>query len=75
MKDIDCKPEHEEVLCHRLLDLFATAMLVQKIATKGANSEYLSHMSKTPSVLMYIELQIVRVLSCFVFVYSMNCAY
>jgi hypothetical protein len=24
---------------------------------------------------MYIELQIVRVLSCFVFVYSMNCAY
>jgi hypothetical protein len=50
-------------------------MLVQTIATKGANSIYLSHMKKTPSVLMYIELKIERVLSYFIFVYSMNCPY
>jgi hypothetical protein len=69
--------EHEEVLSHILLDFFCTAMLVQKIATKGANSLYHSHMKKTPSVRMYeyIELKIVTVLSYFIFVYSMNCAY
>jgi hypothetical protein len=44
--------EHEEVLSHSLLDLFSTVMLVQKIATKGANSIYPSHIKKTPSVLM-----------------------
>jgi hypothetical protein len=49
-------------------------MLVQKIATKGANSLYPSHMKKTLSVLIYIELKIVTALSCFIFVYSMNCA-
>jgi hypothetical protein len=38
--------EHEEVLSHSLLDLFSTAMLVQTIATKGANSVYPSHMKK-----------------------------
>jgi hypothetical protein len=48
---------------------------VQKIATKGINSIYPSHMKKTPSVLMYIKLKIVTVLSYFIFVYSMNCAY
>jgi hypothetical protein len=32
-------------------------------------------MKKTPSVLMYIELKIVTLLSYFIFVYSMNCAY
>jgi hypothetical protein len=46
-----------------------------KVATKGANSVYTSHINKTPSVLMYIELKIVRLLSYFMFVYSMNCAY
>jgi hypothetical protein len=66
--------EHE-VLSHSLLDFFSTAMLVQKIITKGANSLYQSHMKKTPSVLMYIELKIVTLLSYFIFVYSMNCAY
>jgi hypothetical protein len=66
--------EHEEVFSHSLLDFFSTAMLVQKIATKGANSVYPSHMKKTPSVLMYIELTVVTVLSYFIFVYSMNCA-
>jgi hypothetical protein len=50
-------------------------MLVQKIATKDANSVDPSHMKKTPSVLMYIELKIVIVFSYFIFVYSMNCAY
>jgi hypothetical protein len=67
--------EHEEVLSHSLLDFFSTAILVQKIATKGANSIYPSHMKKTPSVLMYIELKIVTVLSYFIFIYSMDCAY
>jgi hypothetical protein len=38
--------EHEEVLSHSLLDFFSTAMLVKKIATKGANSVYPSHMRK-----------------------------
>jgi hypothetical protein len=66
--------EHE-VLSHRILGFLSTAILVQKIATKGANSVYLSHMKKTPSVLTYIESKIVRVLSYFIFVYSMNCAY
>jgi hypothetical protein len=50
-------------------------MLVQKIATKGANSIYPSHMKETPSVLLYVELKIVTVLSYFIFVYSMNYAY
>jgi hypothetical protein len=36
--------EHEEVLSHSLLDSFSAAMLVQKIATKGADSIYPSHM-------------------------------
>jgi hypothetical protein len=67
--------EHEEVLPHSLLDFFSTAMFVQKIATKGANSVYNSHMKVTPSVLMYIEINVVRVLSYFIFVYSMDCAY
>jgi hypothetical protein len=67
--------EHEEVLSHSLLDFFSTAMSVQKIATKGANSVYPSHMKKTLSVLMYIELKIVKILSYFIFVYNMNCAY
>jgi hypothetical protein len=67
--------QHEEVLSHNLLDFFSTAMLVQKSATKGTNSVYPSHMKKTPSVLMYIELKIVTVLSYFISVYSMNCAY
>jgi hypothetical protein len=67
--------EHEEVLSHSLLDFFSTAMLVQKVATKGANSVYPSHTKETPSVLMYSELKIVTVLSYFIFVYSMNCAY
>jgi hypothetical protein len=51
--------EHEEVLIHSLLDFIFIAMLVQKFATKGANPIYPSHMKKTPSVLMYIELKIV----------------
>jgi hypothetical protein len=63
------------VLSHRLLDFFSTAMSVQKIATKGSNSVYPSHMKKTYSVMMYIELKIVTVLSYFIFVYSMNSAY
>jgi hypothetical protein len=67
--------EHEEVLSHSLLDFFSTAMLVQKFATKVANSLHPSHMKKTSSVLMYVELKIVRVLSYFIFVYSMNCSY
>jgi hypothetical protein len=67
--------EHEKVLSHSLLDFFSTAMSVQKIATKSANSVYLSHMKEKPSVLIYIELKIVRVLSYFILVYSMNCAY
>jgi hypothetical protein len=50
-------------------------MLVQKIAIKGDNSIYPSHMKKTPSVLTYIELKIVTVLSYFIYVYSMNCAH
>jgi hypothetical protein len=54
--------EHEEVLSHSLLDFFSNAMLVQQIATKGANSIYSSHMKKTPSVRMYTELKIVGVL-------------
>jgi hypothetical protein len=48
--------ERGEVFSHSLLDFYSTAMLVQKIATKGANSIYPSHMKKTASVLMYIEL-------------------
>jgi hypothetical protein len=67
--------DHEEVLSHSLLDFFSTAMIVQKIATNGANSVYPSDMKKTPSVLMYNELEIVRVLSYFIFVCSTNCAY
>jgi hypothetical protein len=67
--------EHQEVMSHSLLDFFSTAMLVQKIATKGANSVYPSHIKKTPTVLMYVELKLVRVLSYFIFVYSTNCAY
>jgi hypothetical protein len=67
--------EHEEVLSHSLLDLLYTAMLVQKIDTKGTNSVYPSHMKKTPSILMYTELKIVTVLSYFIFVYRMNSAY
>jgi hypothetical protein len=67
--------EHEEVLSHRLPDFFSTAMLAQKIATKGTNSVYPSHMKKTTSVPMYSESKIVTVLSYFTFVYSMNCAY
>jgi hypothetical protein len=51
--------EHEEVLSRSLLDFFFTAMLVKKCATKGANPIYPSHMKKTPSVLMYIELKLV----------------
>jgi hypothetical protein len=39
--------EHEEVLSHSLLDFFSTAMLMQKIATKGANSVYPSHEEST----------------------------
>jgi hypothetical protein len=62
-------------MSHSLLDFFSTAMLVQKIVTKGTNSIYPSHMKKTPSVPMYIELKIVTVLSYFIFVYSINCAY
>jgi hypothetical protein len=50
-------------------------MLVEKIATKGANSVYPSHLKKTHSVLMYIESKTVTVLSYFIFVYSMNLAY
>jgi hypothetical protein len=50
-------------------------MLMQTFATKGANSLYPSHMKKTPSVLVYMELKIVTVLSYFIFVYSMNCAH
>jgi hypothetical protein len=53
--------KHEEVLSHRLIYFFSTAMLVQKIAIKGTNSIYPSHMKKTPSVLMYIEFKIVTV--------------
>jgi hypothetical protein len=67
---IDCKPS-----AWSLLDLFSTAMLVQKIITKGANSVHPSHAKKTPSVLMYIELKIVIVVRYFIFGYSMNCAY
>jgi hypothetical protein len=67
--------EHEEVLSHSLLDFFSTVMLVQTITTNDAKSVYPSHMKITPSVLMYIELKIVTVLSYFIFVYSMNCAY
>jgi hypothetical protein len=55
--------EHEEVLSHSLLDLFSTAMLVQTIANNGANSTHSSHMTKTPSVLKYIQLKIVTLLS------------
>jgi hypothetical protein len=36
---------------------YFTPMLVQKIATKGANFLYPSHMKKTHSVLMYVELK------------------
>jgi hypothetical protein len=39
--------EHEEVLSKSLLDFFSTAMLVQKISSKGANYVYPSHMKKT----------------------------
>jgi p-aminobenzoyl-glutamate transporter AbgT len=69
--------EHEKVLSHNFLDFFSTARLGQKFATKGANSVHPSHMKKIPSVLMYtyIELNIVTVLSYFISVYSMNCAY
>jgi hypothetical protein len=67
--------EHEEVLSRSLVDLFSTAMLVRKIATNGANSLYPSHIKKTTSVMMYIELKIVIVLSYFIFVYGMNCGY
>jgi hypothetical protein len=66
---------HEEVLSHSLLDFFSTAMLLQKIANKGANSVSPSRMKNTTSVLMYIEFKIVTVLSYFVYVYSMNFAY
>jgi hypothetical protein len=65
--------EHEDLLNHILLYFFSTAMLVQKIATKGANSVHLSHMTKTPSVLMYTELYIVTVVKYVICVYSMNC--
>jgi hypothetical protein len=67
--------EHEKELSHSLLDFFSTAMLVPKIATNGANSVYLSHTEKTLSILMYIEWNIATVLSYFIFVYGMNCAY
>jgi hypothetical protein len=67
--------EHEEVLSHSLLDFFSTAMLVQKIATKVADSVYPSNVKKTPSVLIYTELKILTVLSYVISVYSMNCAY
>jgi hypothetical protein len=67
--------EHEEVLNHRLLNFFYIAKLVQKISTKSANSLYPSYMKKTPSVVMYIVLKIVTLLSYFIFVYGMNCAW
>jgi hypothetical protein len=67
--------EHEVVLSHCLLGFFSTAMLVQKFATKGVNPIYPSHIKKTPSVLMYIELKIVTVMRYFIFVYSTNCTY
>jgi hypothetical protein len=38
--------EHEEVLSHSLLDVFFTSILVQKIATKGANFVSPSYMKK-----------------------------
>jgi hypothetical protein len=66
--------EHEAVECQLSRFLFYCHVGV-KIATKGANSIYSSHIKKTPSVLMYMELKIVTVLSYFIFVYSMNCAY
>jgi hypothetical protein len=72
---IDCKPWADEVLSNSLLDFLPTAMLVQTIATKGANSTYPSHVKKQISVLMYIELKIVKILRYFISVYSMNCAY
>jgi hypothetical protein len=50
-------------------------MLVKKIATKGATFVYPSHMKNISSVLMYIELKIVRLLNYFIFVYNVNCAY
>jgi hypothetical protein len=50
-------------------------MFVQKVATKSAKSVCPSHKKKTPSVLMYIELKTVTVLSYFIIVYSMNCVY
>jgi hypothetical protein len=39
--------EHEAVLSHSLLGFFSTAMLVQKIANKGANPVYPSHEENT----------------------------
>jgi hypothetical protein len=47
-------------------------MLVQNIATMGANFVYPSHMKEAPSVLMYkyIELKIVTVLNRYIFIYS-----
>jgi hypothetical protein len=67
--------EQEEVSRHSFLDFLSTGMLVQKIATKGATSVYLSHMKKTPSVLMYIELKLATVFSHFISVYSIDCVY
>jgi hypothetical protein len=39
-KALSASLEQEEVMSHSLLDLLSTTMLVQKIATKGANSVY-----------------------------------
>jgi hypothetical protein len=43
---LNARLEHEEVLSRSFPDLFPTAMLVQKISTKGANSIYPSHMKE-----------------------------
>jgi hypothetical protein len=67
--------EHEKVPSDSLLDFLAIAMLVQKIATKGANSVYLSHKNKTPSVPMYTKLKIVTVLSYFIHLYTVRTAH
>jgi hypothetical protein len=64
--------EHEKAPSHSLLDFLSTAMLVQKIATKGANSVYPSHKKKTPYVPMYAELKIVTVLNYFIHLYTVR---
>jgi hypothetical protein len=72
-KGLTANLEHVEVLSHSILYFFSTAMLVQKLPL-GALIPY-TPQTWRKHLLYWCNWVIVRILSCFIFVYSMNCAY